>query len=113
MKYYLITLKRNAVEFTAKRTLEDKYKDLFSDNSLCSSCELDSRYRLHLHGLVIFVGTPYYKRYQRAGWHVHFKYVLTEDDLPHVINYIYKNNNKSYQNEMEIISYSKYNYMFI
>ncbi len=111
--YYLITIKRNAMEFTSIQDIRDMSKKLFKYQIIpCYCMELDTRQRLHQHSLVQYETTLYYKKYQVNGWTVHFR-KLTMTTLDHVVNYINKNNNKIYQHCMEWISYAHYNYMFI
>ncbi len=110
---YLVTLKRNHIDFTSKQELNNMYNCLFKRVlTLCKCTELDSRQRLHTHSMIEVKKVPYFKRYMRHGWRVHFKKINKGEELI-VNNYINKNNYPEYQNEMQIISYAHYNYMFI
>lgn len=110
--FYLVTIKRNAIEFTSKRDLIIKMKLMFRRVTITHYCvELDSLRRLHLHAIVQFNKKPYYKRYMDVGWHIYFCEIDKEtEDV--VIRYISKHQNDNYQNEMEILSYAQYHYMF-
>jgi len=109
---YMITLKRNAIDYTSIDDLKHKYRILFAKvPTQCYCIELDSRKRLHLHSLVKFKKTPYYKKYQTEGWTVYFSKVSITI-LQSVVEYINKNKRVDYQHGMEIISYSHYQNMF-
>ncbi len=109
---YLVTLKRNAVEFTSIVELENMYKRLFRrKTTLIQGIELDSIHRLHLHSLIDSKKVPYYKNYMVKGWHVYMEHIA-EESVGVVIRYITKHSNKHYQEHMEISSYASYNYMF-
>ncbi len=109
---YLVTIKRNAIDFTSIWELKMMLKLIFRRVTIqCSCIELDSIRRLHLHALIDFKRTPYYKKYMRKGWHIYLNRVDMES-IDTVIRYINKNNNKNYINEKEILSYSNYYNMF-
>ncbi len=106
---YLVTLKRNCINFTSKLELNTMYNSLFRRVlTLCKCTELDSLQRLHTHSVIEVKKVPYFKRYMRHGWRVHFKRIR-DSEGEHVIHYVNKNSNPEYQNEMEIISFAHYN----
>lgn len=93
--HYLVTIKRNAIEFTYIEWLKDQLNSLkksikgadWSDNI---AIELDSLNRLHLHTVVVSPKQLYYNKYRRKGWHIHFAPFLKSD-----IDIVYKYLNKS------------------
>ncbi len=110
---YLVTIKKNVLDFTSLCEIKEMYKRLFKgDLTITQGVELDSLQRLHLHSLVHYKRVPYYKTYMAKGWHIFFERISegTEDVAA---RYIHKHSNPIYQEQMEITSYANYNYMFI
>lgn len=110
--YFFITLKRNAIDFTSFKQLNDTYNKIFDRVQTQHKCvELDTRKRLHIHAIVWFKNCPYWKNYQKKGWTVYFR-KIDPDTLYIVRKYIDKNNNYEYQHGMEIMSFGHYHNMF-
>ena len=101
---YLVTIKRNALEFTRKCWLDAQYTNLvkrirgeveWSDQV---SYELDSLNRLHLHTIVTSKSPIFYKKYVRKGWHIHFQ-PFERKDMSRVYEYIMKHNQDKHRIE--------------
>lgn len=109
--YYLVTIKRNAMDFTSMDDLKQMYhsvkdsmKNVSAEWSSFVGYELDSRRRLHLHTYISTKRKLYFPKYGRAGWTIHFKEV-PEDAVADVIRYISKcNQNKYYLENLEVVS---------
>ncbi len=112
MKKYFVTMKRNAIGYTSIKDLEIQFNKLFNQYPIqCQGIELDSLQRLHLHAIIHFKKTPYFKHYTIHGWHVYF-IELAEEAEEHVVRYINKHSDPMYQTQMEFKSYSHYNNLF-
>jgi len=110
---YLITIKRNAIDFTSINELKKQHNRLFRRFSTLHMCvELDSLKRLHLHSITEFKRTPYFKRYMVSGWYIYLN-KIDQLSMYNTIVYIYKNSNEYYQREMELTSYANYTNMFV
>ncbi len=109
---YLVTIKRNKIDFTSAKSIYHTYNGIVKKGGSWSSnkmLELDSRHRLHMHTVVMFNRVPYFKRFQKKGWTIHFKRI-DNDTIDHIWKYIYKNNKNEYDVvESEIRSYYHYN----
>ncbi len=113
MKYFFVTLKRNAIDFTSIAEIEQMYIEKFGTNSTLSfAIELDSINRLHSHSIIKLNATPLYLNYREHGWTVHLC-ALKEHDLERTDVYIHKNQKDNYTYEMEWLSYADYHYMFV
>lgn len=100
--FYLVTIKRNAIESTKIAWLSLQYSRLVKLLPGCEwssdvSYELDSLNRLHLHTIVQSPREVYYKKLTRKGWHIHFAR-FPRKDYSKVLNYIRKHD----QHPMEI-----------
>ncbi len=116
IRKYLVTIKRNKVDFTSIELLMNMYNWVRSKGFYFfpeMGIEMDSLNRLHLHACMSADKVPYFKRYQYKGWIIHFQEINdTIEDLENVIRYIKKHSNKLYQSQMEIMSYAHYYNMF-
>lgn len=113
MKYFFVTIKRLAMEFTSIEDLQEMYNWKFSKcTTLSYAIELDSLNRLHSHSIIILDKTPYYKYYRKHGWRIYLL-EISEDDLYRTDIYIHKNQDPTYVNEMEWFSRANYEYLFI
>ncbi len=95
-KYYLITIKNNAMKFTSLLELEKVYRALIESITSASvqwsanvGYELDSRSRLHLHTYISTSRQLYFPKYQKHGWTIHFK-LIPKNAIPDIIRYIIK-----------------------
>ncbi len=117
---YLITIKNNSVKFTSKQAILDVYLDLVLSIPKVEwgsnyRYELDSLNRLHLHTYLTSIRKIYYPKYQKKGWNIHFQPLEAITDIDnHILPYMTKQSQNVYEDEqLEAISYYKYNYGFI
>lgn len=92
MKYYILTIKNNDFSnYCDKQGIDKIYTSIYKDANYNSSFtyENDSHVRLHCHSIVGFKKTPYFKKYQRKGYHCHFK-IFPKEDLNNVKRYLQK-----------------------
>ena len=111
--HYMVTIKRNAVEFTKIAWLDMQLSRLrklipnaeWSDNV---SYELDSLHRLHIHTIVTSIRDIKYKQFMRKGWHIHFS-PFKRQDYGNILNYINKHNQNKYRVEQLEVESQIYN----
>lgn len=110
--YWLVTIKRNAMEFTSIKdigrvlfNLKENMTNVGAEWSDNVGYELDSRSRLHLHTYISASRRIYFPRYALKGWSIHFKEV-NKDAIPDVISYILKGvQHPAYLEQLELESY--------
>ncbi len=91
----LITIKNNSIKYTSVDEIVSVYRNLVKDMdngmewSSNPAIELDSLSRLHLHTIGYTYRAPYYKKYQRPGWTIHFQPIPAKEKS-RVLNYLRK-----------------------
>lgn len=98
--HYMVTIKCNHSRFVSVEELDTAYKEVLSklkyyELSDFKAYELDSLYKLHMHFLVtVYNKAPYYKRFTKQGWTVHFQ-EYPESDSEGVHRYLEKVSQKT------------------
>lgn len=112
MIYYILTIKKTKLDekYTSKEDLDDHLKYVKMASEICRNVvyELDSHMQLHLHAIVGFKRKPYFKKFMKKGWHIHFK-EFPYSDYPNVVNYL----NKDVHIHPLESNYFHYNYAFL
>lgn len=102
--YFLVTIKRNAVEFTPRKWLSAQLQRVVTKTKGewgFIAFELDGLSRLHLHTVVKLDNRPYLKGLSRKGWHIHFA-EFPKEDIVRVLSYLHKvNQNPYYLDQLE------------
>lgn len=113
---YFITIKNINFKYTSLSEIMDISKQLKLMGGSWSShycIELDSLFRLHMHTMVSFAKTPWFKRFKIKNWIIHFCKIKDMSNLDRIYNYMNKENTNIYEYEQaDIISYSHFNNMF-
>lgn len=116
--FYLVTIKNNFFGYTSRQAIHKTYMETLCKGrkmewSSIISYELDKLSRWHMHTYVRTERPVYLKKFIKKGWTIHFQIVTDENSIPNVINYITKySQNKYYLEQLDIRSFSTYNFMF-
>lgn len=94
--YFMVTIKRNAVDYTSAHEIISKYNEVVKKTKRADWCadawlETDRMKRIHLHTWVKTHKKPNYREFTSAGWTIHFDQ-FSSDDLINVMTYCGKDN---------------------
>lgn len=95
-QYYMLTIKRNAVDYTSAHDIIDKYREVVSkvrnaEWAFDAYLELDRMKRIHLHTWFKANRKPNYRTLQSSNWTVHLD-PFDMDDFMNVMSYCAKDN---------------------
>lgn len=118
MLYYLITIKGHAYRHYTKDELDREWELVRkrmtgAEWSDCRAYESDSRGRMHLHVYCKVGRKPFFPRFQKVGWSVHFQEFPVED-IDRVYDYLNKHKQTpNLLDETFLVNRSSHEYLFI
>lgn len=115
--FYLLTIKNNSFKYTSRKEISEVLRETIQKSkkmgySSFRCFELDTLDRWHMHTYCTSSKPIYKKKFLKEGWSIHFQ-PFPQSDMKKIFTYINKTpQDWDHQNQLDIRSFSKYNYMF-